>query len=133
MWQVDSVHAFFIDDEKERSVNKKLGLSNYESTPWEVVDGKTGTYRRSCSYRLNRLITQFGSKISCIQQKTISTNSKKLIINEILTLHDVPFGDHFQVSSSPPFYASYFTTCISFVRHILMGICFSLPQEEIPC
>lgn len=100
------MHAYFTDDLKERTVNEKLGLSNYENSPWEVVDGKTGIERRHRSYRLNRLITQFGSKISCIQQKTISIDSKKLIINEILTLHDVPFGDHFQVCSSRRFYAS---------------------------
>lgn len=97
MLQVESVHAIFVDDQKEHIVNEKLGLSNYESSPWEVVDGKTGIQRRHRSYKLNRLITQFGSKISSIQQKTLSPDSKKLIINEILTLHDVPFGDHFQV------------------------------------
>ncbi|KAG0591890.1 hypothetical protein KC19_1G209800 [Ceratodon purpureus] len=96
---VDVLHTYFTDDQKERSVNEKLGLSNYESSPWEIVDGKTGIQRRHRSYRLSRLITQFGSQISGIQQKTISIDSKKLIINEILTLHDVPFGDHFQIQT----------------------------------
>lgn len=102
MLQVESVHAIVVDDQKDRHVSEKLGLSKYESSPWEVVDGKIGIQRRHRSYRLNRLITQFGSTISSIQQKTVSTDSKKLIINEILTLHDVPFGEHFQVC--PPFH-----------------------------
>ena len=117
LWQVQSVHEFFVDAQKESSVNEKLGLSNYEGSPWEVADGKTGIQLRHRSYRLNRLITQFGSKISCIQQKSISSDSKKLIINEILTLHDVPFGDHFQVRSSPSVNASHFTTSASLVHH----------------
>lgn len=128
--QVESVHAIVVDDEKDRHVNEKLGLSTYESSPWEVVDGMIGIQRRHLSYRLNRLITQFGSKISSIQQKTLSTDSKKLIINEILTLHDVPFGEHFQVR--PPwlqFHASFSQTVVWPSMHhftVIMSNKFSL-------
>jgi hypothetical protein len=97
---VESVHAIIVDDKKDHAISEKLGLSNYESSPWEPVDSKnTAVQRRHRRYRLNRLITQFGSNISSIQQKTLSSDSKKLIINEILTLHDVPFGDHFQIQA----------------------------------
>lgn len=96
--QVESVHAIIVDDKKDHAISENLGLSNYESSLWEPVDSKNpSVQRRHRRYRLNRLITQFGSNISSIQQKTLSSDSKKLIINEILTLHDVPFGDHFQV------------------------------------
>lgn len=102
---VESVHAVILDEKMDRAISEKLGLSDYESSPWEIVDKKAQLEirRRHRSYKLNRLITQFGSKISCVQQKSLSVNSKKLVINEILTLHDVPFGDHFQIQTRMEF------------------------------
>lgn len=98
MLQVESVLAVLNDAKMDKSVNEKLGIVNYNSTPWELVEKKSGVQRRQISYNLNKKLSQFGSKVSCIQQQTASDDKKKLTIDEILTLHDVPFGDHFQVS-----------------------------------
>lgn len=53
--------------------------------------------RRQVSYTLNRQQCRFGSAVTSIQQKTISDDTKTGLIEEVMTLHDVPFGDHFQV------------------------------------
>ena len=98
MLQVESVLAVLNDERMDKSVNEKLGIVNYSSTPWELVEKKSGVKRRQISYNLNKKLSQFGSKVSCIQQQTSSDDKKKLTIDEILTLHDVPFGDHFQVN-----------------------------------
>lgn len=98
MLQVESLLAVLNDDKMDKSVNEKLGIVNYNSTPWELVEKKSGVQRRQISYNLNKNLSQFGSKVSCIQQQSASDDKKKLTIDEILTLHDVPFGDHFQVS-----------------------------------
>jgi hypothetical protein len=66
-------------------------------TPWEHVEERIGAHRRRASYSLNRQISQFGTKVTCIQQQTVSDDLKKLVTNEILTLHDVPFGEYFEV------------------------------------
>lgn len=81
----------------EEVVTEKMGYMNYVSASWDRLDGQPGVQRRQISYQLNRQITQFGSKVSCIQQKTISDNLESCVLDEVLTLHDVPFGDHFQV------------------------------------
>ena len=85
------------DGEKDRLLNEKLGLSNYESSPWEDVDGQNEVQRRYRSYRLEHPIAQFGRKVSSIQRKTMSADFKKLVITENFTLDDVPFGYHFLV------------------------------------
>lgn len=95
--QAESILAVLHNEKLDAAVNEKLGLMEYKSTPWEQIDEKPGVQRRQLSYSLNRQISQFGSKVSCIQQETVSDDNKKLVIDEILTLHDVPFGDHFQV------------------------------------
>lgn len=95
----------------EEVVAEEMGYVNYVSGPWERLDSQHGAqnnvFRRQISYVLNRQISQFGSKVSCIQQKTISENMKSCIIDEVLTLHDVPFGDHFQVLGSTLLLASF--------------------------
>ncbi|KAG0631154.1 hypothetical protein M758_1G231500 [Ceratodon purpureus] len=97
----DCVMTLFEKGGLEEVVAEKMGYVNYVSTPWERLDSHHGpqnnVLRRQISYHLNRQISQFGSKVSCIQQKTISENMKSCVVDEVLTLHDVPFGDHFQV------------------------------------
>lgn len=81
----------------EEAVAEKMGYINYVSTPWERLEGQNGVQRRHTSYHLNRQISQVGSKVSCIQQKTTSDSMKFYVLDEVITLHDVSFGDHFQV------------------------------------
>ncbi|CAK9278846.1 unnamed protein product [Sphagnum jensenii] len=94
----ESVLSVFKNKDLDERVHEKLGLIDYKSTGWENVEQKPGVQRRQESYTLNRQISQFGSKVSCIQQITVtSEDAKKIVIDDMLTLHDVPFGDHFQV------------------------------------
>jgi hypothetical protein len=98
--QAESVLSVFQNKDLDERVHEKLGLVDYKSTGWESVEQKPGVQRRQESYTLNRQISQFGSKVSCIQQITVtSEDAKKIVIDDMLTLHDVPFGDHFQVIS----------------------------------
>jgi len=97
----DSVMTLFERGGLEQTVAEKMGYVDYVSSPWERLDSQHGAQnnvlRRQISYHLNRQISQFGSKVSCVQQKTSSENMKSCVVDEVLTLHDVPFGDHFQV------------------------------------
>ncbi len=81
-------------------VSEKLEWVNYKATPWERVEDKPESQRRQLSYSLNRQISQCGSKVSCVQQKTVAADMMSCTIEEIMTLHDVPFGEHFQVCLS---------------------------------
>lgn len=129
MLQVESVLAVLNDDRMDKSVNEKLGIVNYSSTPWELVEKKSGVQRREISYNLNKKLSQFGSKVSCIQQQTASDDKKKLTIDEILTLHDVPFGDHFQVS---PLFLNYHRHYLRLIVVIDEGLIFlDCPRPNI--
>jgi hypothetical protein len=112
--QAESVLSVFKNKDLDERVHEKLGLIDYKSTGWENVDQKPGVQRRQESYTLNRQISQFGSKVSCIQQITVtSEDAKKIVIDDMLTLHDVPFGDHFQVISSMIVDKSKISFCMS--------------------
>jgi hypothetical protein len=107
---METTKTLFEKGKLEEVVAEKMGYVNWKSSAWERVDGQQGfVERRQFSYNLNRQISQFGSKVSCIQQRTIAENMKSCVFDEVFTLHDVPFGDHFQVPLSChgwPFYYS---------------------------
>lgn len=107
---MDSAMSLFEKGRLEEVVAEKMGYINFVSTPWERLEGQNNVQRRQVSYHLNRQISQFGSKVSCIQQKTMLDNMKLYILDEVLTLHDVPFGDHFQVLIV--YFTSKFILCI---------------------
>lgn len=73
------------------------GCLNYHTTPWERLADKPNVERRQVSYKYCPRLCRFGSTVTCSQQKTVGDDKKLAVVEEILTLHDVPFGDHFQV------------------------------------
>ncbi|CAM6037416.1 unnamed protein product [Sphagnum compactum] len=93
----ESLLLLFQRQKLDEIVSEKLGWVNYKATPWERVEDKPESQRRQLSYSLNRQISQCGSKVSCVQQKTVAADMMSCTIEEIMTLHDVPFGEHFQV------------------------------------
>ena len=108
----------------EEVVAEKVGYMNYVSASWDRLDSQPGVQRRQVSYQLNRQINQFGSKVSCIQQKTVSDDLDSCVLDEVLTLHDVPFGDHFQVTTSSPFAISAFNLKYSPFFFLFLQFCF---------
>lgn len=80
----------------ERKIMEKSGCLNYASTTWESK--KPGIYERRVSYKYNHTVSVFGGGVTCSQQKSTAPNDEGWILNDIVALHDVPFGDHFRVS-----------------------------------
>ncbi|VVB15527.1 unnamed protein product [Arabis nemorensis] len=92
---VELVMKIFGGGEMERNIMEKSGCLNYASTTWESK--KPGVYERRLSYRYNHYVSVFGGGVTCSQQKSPAPNDEGWILNEIVALHDVPFGDHFRV------------------------------------
>lgn len=96
--QAESVLSALNNVEVDESISEKLGFDGYRANPWDHVEEKTGAHRRNLTYTLNRRVSQFGSKVSCIQQQEVSDDLKNLVIKEVLTYHDMPFADYFEVN-----------------------------------
>ncbi|BBN07769.1 hypothetical protein MPTK1_4g06300 [Marchantia polymorpha subsp. ruderalis] len=94
---VKQLHYLLEKGELDKHVMQLFGVNNYKSSHWEMVGDDPKVTRRQVSYTLNRQQCRFGSAVTSIQQKTISDDTKTGLIEEVMTLHDVPFGDHFQV------------------------------------
>lgn len=92
---VELVMKIFGGGEMERKIMEKSGCLNYASTTWESK--KPGIYERRVSYKYNHTVSVFGGGVTCSQQKSPAPNDEGWILNDIVALHDVPFGDHFRV------------------------------------
>eukprot|EP00243_Klebsormidium_subtile_P009876 TRINITY_DN5089_c0_g2_i1.p1 TRINITY_DN5089_c0_g2~~TRINITY_DN5089_c0_g2_i1.p1 ORF type:complete len:191 (-),score=69.10 TRINITY_DN5089_c0_g2_i1:336-875(-) len=89
----------FEEDRLDERVAAARGLVNYEHTPWEQIEDRTPpTFRREVSYSYPRRVCPFGSRVTSLCQLT-KVNDEHTIIEEISTLHDVPFGNLFQVQT----------------------------------
>ncbi|KAL2482549.1 C2 and GRAM domain-containing protein [Forsythia ovata] len=92
---IKSLIGIFDGGELEHRVMSKSGCLNYVTTAWESV--ASDVYERRISYRFSRRVSTFGGEVSCTQQKYPILTDGGWVVHEIMTLHDVPFSDHFRV------------------------------------
>lgn len=89
---------FFEGGKLEHRVMEKSGCLNYTTTSWEFV--KPDIVQRHISYQFDHSISIFEGKVTCIQQKlpmAAGNGEEEWVLNEVMSLHDVPFGDCFRV------------------------------------
>ncbi|KAK1565537.1 hypothetical protein Q3G72_029097 [Acer saccharum] len=92
---IDLVMEMFGGGKLEYKIMEKSGCLNYATSLWEPV--RPGVFERRLSYRFSRLVSIFGGEVTCTQEKSPLANGEGWIVNEVMTLHDVPFGDHFRL------------------------------------
>ncbi|KAL7138904.1 hypothetical protein ABFS83_09G014400 [Erythranthe nasuta] len=92
---IKSLMKMFEGGELEHKVMSKSGCLNYVTATWENVTSEVQE-RRVC-YKFSHRISIFGGEVNSTQQKSTLPNDNGWIVNEIMTLQNVPFGDHFRV------------------------------------
>ncbi|XP_076903228.1 C2 and GRAM domain-containing protein At5g50170-like [Bidens hawaiensis] len=96
-FNVESVMEIFKGGDFEHKVMGKLCCLNYSTTDWEPVTGRSDTLERRLCWKFNKGVSSFGGDVTCTQLKLPITDGKGWTVNETMSLHDVPFGDHFYV------------------------------------
>ncbi|KAL6493499.1 hypothetical protein OROGR_032278 [Orobanche gracilis] len=102
-----SLMKMFDGGDLEHKVMSKSGCLNYMTTSWEPVT--SNVQERRVSYKFSRHISIFGGEVTCTQQKSPLPDDGGWVVNEIMTLHNVPFGDHFRVQFKYRFKKASFT------------------------
>lgn len=90
-----SFAMMFDGGDLEHRVMTNCGCLNYVTTTWEPVAPEI--QERQVSYKFSRDISTFGGDVTSTQQKLPLENEGGWVVNEIMTLLDVPFGDHFRI------------------------------------
>ncbi|XP_068664893.1 C2 and GRAM domain-containing protein At1g03370-like [Aristolochia californica] len=90
-----SVMELFNGGTLEQKIMERAGCLCFNANPWESI--KPDKWERDVSYRFNLYVSMFGGEVTSTQQKTPARDENGWIISEIMTLHEVPFGDHFKV------------------------------------
>lgn len=81
--------------ELEYRVMQKAGCLNYSLTPWEL--DKDGIYVRQICYKFDKCVSRYRGEAVSTQQRSLLPDRNGWVIEEVLTLHGVPLGDHFNV------------------------------------
>ncbi|KAL5718136.1 hypothetical protein ACHQM5_011072 [Ranunculus cassubicifolius] len=92
---IKSLMELFEGGELDHKVMGKSGCLNYTTEPWEAV--RPDAFERHISFKFNRHVSVFGGEVTSTQQKTPLADGKGWIVDDVMILHDVPFGDHFRV------------------------------------
>eukprot|EP00850_Spirogloea_muscicola_P012524 SM000081S22658 [mRNA] locus=s81:346260:352232:- [translate_table: standard] len=82
----------------DQKVAEHMGHLNYTATDWERT-GEELKMQREVKYQYSRKVCSFGTRVTIMQQKSRTAEKTNCMLEELITLHDVPFGDHFQVET----------------------------------
>ncbi|XP_039773220.1 C2 and GRAM domain-containing protein At5g50170-like [Panicum virgatum] len=80
----------------ETRTMSRVGCLDYSATPWEAA--RPGVLERHVSYKFNRYMSIFGGEVASTQLKfPAEDGGGGWTIHDVVTLHNVPFGDYFRV------------------------------------
>ncbi|KAK8448997.1 hypothetical protein SEVIR_7G145200v4 [Setaria viridis] len=79
----------------ETRTMSRVGCLDYSATPWEAA--RPGVVERHVSYKFNRYMSIFGGEVVSTQLKFPAEDGGGWAIHDVVTLHNVPFGDYFRV------------------------------------
>ncbi|KAJ1271520.1 hypothetical protein BS78_06G133700 [Paspalum vaginatum] len=79
----------------ETRTMSRVGCLDYSATPWEPA--RPGVLERHVSYKFNRYMSIFGGEVVSTQLKFPAEDGAGWSIHDVVTLHNVPFGDYFRV------------------------------------
>ncbi|KAF6145125.1 hypothetical protein GIB67_013476 [Kingdonia uniflora] len=77
----------------ECKVMEKVGCLDYSHTPWELM--KPDLYQRQICYKFDKQISCYGGEVTSTQQRSTFSDRKGWVVEEVMTIHGVPYGDYF--------------------------------------
>lgn len=96
--QVDVLMEVFDGGCLEKKIMGKVGCLNYRVTQWEAT--KLDCYQRSVDYKFNSHMCVFGGEVCSTQRKNRTIDGDGWMVDEAMTIHNVPLEDHFRVRSN---------------------------------
>ncbi|GAB2224751.1 hypothetical protein Droror1_Dr00005521 [Drosera rotundifolia] len=91
--------SFFMEafegGEVNRRIMERTGALNYSCTPWEL--DKADVYQRQVGYNFDKRISSYRGEATITQQRSTLPDKKEWLIEEVMTLQGVPFGEFFNV------------------------------------
>ncbi|KAF0909551.1 hypothetical protein E2562_037185 [Oryza meyeriana var. granulata] len=79
----------------EMKIMNKVGCLNYSATQWE--SDKPDEYQRQIHYKFSKKLSPIGGEVTGTQQKSPMPNKPGWIIEEVMELQGILFGDFFTI------------------------------------
>ncbi|XP_019183991.1 PREDICTED: C2 and GRAM domain-containing protein At1g03370-like isoform X2 [Ipomoea nil] len=92
----DFFMELFSGSELDRRVMERAGCLNYSCSLWESE--KPEVYQRQLYYKFEKCISRYRAEVTSTQQKSRLLDKYGWLIEEVMTLHGVPFGDYFDLN-----------------------------------
>ncbi|GJP73769.1 hypothetical protein CLOP_g4456 [Closterium sp. NIES-67] len=102
---VEQFLAMTEQQQLQRKVADATGQTHLEVSDWVAVDGAppgAARRQRNIKFKYSRQMSPFGTTVSGVQQATKDATPGMCawaMLEESITLHQVPFGDYFQVET----------------------------------
>ncbi|CAI5496300.1 unnamed protein product [Closterium sp. Naga37s-1] len=102
---VEQFLAMTEQQQLQRKVADATGQTHLEVSDWVAVDGAppgAARRQRNIKFKFSRQMSPFGTTVSGVQQATKDATPGMCtwaMLEESITLHQVPFGDYFQVET----------------------------------
>ncbi|KAK8923552.1 C2 and GRAM domain-containing protein [Platanthera zijinensis] len=93
---MELIGEVFEGGELEKKIMEKVGCLNYSATEWKET--KPDNHERHLRYKFSRHISVFGGEVTCTQRRTRTAGGRGWVINEVMSLHGIPFSDYFHVN-----------------------------------
>ncbi|XP_073009990.1 C2 and GRAM domain-containing protein At1g03370 isoform X2 [Typha latifolia] len=92
---INSLMEVFGEGPLEQTVMEKVGCVDYSIQPWESV--KPDVYQRQIHYKFDKSLSSYGGEVTSTQQKSPLPDRNGWLIEEVMALQGVPFGDYFNL------------------------------------
>ncbi|KAL0363105.1 UNVERIFIED_CONTAM: C2 and GRAM domain-containing protein [Sesamum calycinum] len=93
--------SFFMElfrgSEIDRRVMERAGCLNYSPSPWESE--KPDVYQRQLYYKFDKRISRYRGEVTSTQQKSRLPGKNGWLIEEVMTLHEIPLATISQYAS----------------------------------
>lgn len=81
----------------DRKVMEKVGCSDYNFTNWDPIRSDDDIHQRNINYKLN---LNNGGEVTSTQQKSQLDEKNGWLVEEVMTLQGISYGECFNVSIS---------------------------------
>ncbi|KAH7682900.1 C2 domain-containing protein [Dioscorea alata] len=93
--QITSLMKIFDGGHIEKKIMEKVGCVGYSAAQWESAG--PDSHERHINYKFNHIMSIFGGEVDSMQKRTPTPDGNGWSIEEVMTLHNVPFSEHFHI------------------------------------
>ncbi|KAL8160829.1 hypothetical protein V2J09_012318 [Rumex salicifolius] len=91
---INSLMELYNGGDVEQRLMEKVGCLNYSCSPWELLND---VHQRQICYKFDKRVSSYRGEVTSTQQRSSLPDKNGWLIEEVMTLHGIPFGEYFNL------------------------------------